>query len=169
MAFALARRITGHRHGHRPGITSGSPAASQTHNGAVMGGCPNQVTEEALLNAFGTPSTEKCMKSLQDGKLVFLCVQNAATKFNAEALQGVQDFKAESQYSGVTEIVKLDPTDSAEASFLGDLKIDPKTKVAVTASSAWHGSRTFGYDGDSPKLPGEKCGGAFRERSRSLP
>ena len=49
------------------------------------------------------------MKSLQDGKLVFLCVQNASTKSNTEALQGVRDFKAEAQYTGVTEIVMLDP------------------------------------------------------------
>ena len=72
-------------------------------NGAIMGGFPQEFTEEALLNAFGSPSTEKCMKSLQDGKLVLLCVQNASTKSNAEALQGVQDFKAEAQYTGVTE------------------------------------------------------------------
>ena len=120
-------------------------------NGAIMGGFPNEVTEEALLNAFGSPSTEKCMKSLQDGKLVFLCVQNASTTLNAEALQGVQDFKAEAQYTGVTEIVKLDPTDSAEASFLGDLKIDPQTKVAVTAFLAPPGAVIAEFEGATQK------------------
>ena len=120
-------------------------------NGAIMGGFPNEVTEEALVNAFGSPSTEKCMKSLQDGKLVFLCVQNAATTLNAEALQGVQDFKAESQYTGVTEIVKLDPADSAEASFLGDLKIDPQTKVAVTAFLAPPGAVIAEFEGATKK------------------
>ena len=120
-------------------------------NGAIMGGFPNEVTEEALVGAFGTPVTEKCMKSLQDGKLVFLCVQNASTTSNAEALQGVQDFKAEAQYSGVTEILKLDPADSAEASFLGDLKIDPKTKVAVTAFLAPPGAVIAEFEGATQK------------------
>ena len=120
-------------------------------NGAIMGGFPNEVTEEALLKAFGTPVTEKCMKSLQDGKLVFLCVQNASTKSNTEALQGVRDFKAEAQYTGVTEIVMLDPASSAEASFLGDLKIDPQTKVAVTAFLAPPGAVIAEFEGATEK------------------
>jgi hypothetical protein len=120
-------------------------------NGAIMGGFPSEFTEEALVNAFGSRSTEKCMKSLQDGKLVFLCVQNASTTLNAEALQGVQDFKAEAQYAEVTEIVTLDPADSAEASFLGDLKIDPKTKVAVTAFLAPPGAVIAEFEGATKK------------------
>lgn len=120
-------------------------------NGAIMGGFPSEFTEEALVNAFGSPSTEKCMKSLQDGKLVFLCVQNASTTLNAEALQGVQDFKAEAQYANVTEIVKLDPADSAEASFLSDLKIDPQTKVAVTAFLAPPGAVIAEFEGATKK------------------
>ena len=48
--------------------------------------------------AFGSPCTEQCMKSLQDGKLVLLCVQNGSTKFNDEALQGVNEFKADEKY-----------------------------------------------------------------------
>ncbi len=120
-------------------------------NGAIMGGFPNEFTEEALVNSFGSRSTEKCMKSVQDGKLVFLCVQNAATTLNAEALQGVQDFKAEAQYANVTEIVKLDPADSAEASFLSDLKIDPQTKVAVTAFLAPPGAVIAEFEGATKK------------------
>lgn len=120
-------------------------------NGAVMGGFPGEFTEEVLLNAFGSGSTEKCMKSLQDGKLVFLCVQNGSTQLNAEALQGVQDFKAQAQYASFTEIVKLDPTDAAEASFLGDLKIDSQTKVAVTAFLAPPGVVIAEFEGATQK------------------
>lgn len=120
-------------------------------NGAIMGGFPNEVTEEALVGAFGTPVTEKCMKSLQDGKLVFVCVQNASTTLNAEALQGVQNFKAEAQYAGATEIVMLDPASSAEASFLGDLKIDPQTKVAVTAFLGPPGAVIAEFEGATEK------------------
>jgi len=120
-------------------------------NGAVMGGFPGEFTEEALVNAFGSRSTEKCMKSLQDGKLVFLCVQNDSTELNAEALQGVQEFKALAQYASFTEIVKLNPADAAEASFLSDLKIDPQTKVAVTAFLAPPGVVIAEFEGATQK------------------
>lgn len=109
-------------------------------NGAIMGGFPTKFEVSDLLGAFGSPCTERCMKSLQDGKLVLLCVQNSTTTSNAEALQGVNDFKADEKYSAATEIVMLDPTDAAEASFLSDLKIDPKTTVATTAFLAPPGS-----------------------------
>lgn len=102
-------------------------------NGAVMGGFPQKLSEEQLLDAFGTPCTEKSMKALQDGKLVFLCVQSGSTQANEEALKGVNQFKADSRYADATEVVMLDPTDSAEAAFLADLKIDRQTPEAVTA------------------------------------
>ena len=89
--------------------------------------------EQELLNAFAGPGTEKCTKALQDGQLVLLCVQNDSTTFNQEALRGVQDFRADKRYASATEIVVLDPRDTAEASFLGNLKIDPQTATAVTA------------------------------------
>jgi len=102
-------------------------------NGAVMGGFPQKFSEAQLLDAFGTPCTEKSLKALQDGKLVFLCVQNGSTRASQEALKGVSEFKADKRYADATEVVILDPTDSAEAPFLADLKIDPKTLAAVTA------------------------------------
>ncbi len=46
-------------------------------NGAITGGFPTKFEEQQLLDAFATPGTEKLIKSLQNGKLVFVCVQNA--------------------------------------------------------------------------------------------
>jgi hypothetical protein len=102
-------------------------------NGAVTAGFPTKCEEQELLSAFATPGTEKCMKALQDGKLVLLCVQNESTTSNQEALQGVQDFKADERYASATEIVVLDPRDTAEASFLDNLQVDRQTTAAVTA------------------------------------
>ena len=102
-------------------------------NGAIMGGFPQKFTEEDLLDAFGSPCTERCMKLLQDNKLVLLCVQSKKTTANEEALRGVREFKADSRLAGATEIVMLNPTDPAERSFLNDLKIDSETAEAVTA------------------------------------
>ena len=120
-------------------------------NGAIMGGFPTKFEVNDLLNAFGSPCTEKCMKSLQDGKIVLLCVQNDSTTSNAEALQGVNEFKADEKYAAATEIVMLDPTDAAEAPFLGDLKIDPKTKVAMTAFLAPPGAVVAEVEGATTK------------------
>ena len=120
-------------------------------NGAVMGGFPTKVEKQTLLGAFASASTEKCMKQLQDNKLVFLCVQNGDTKSNDEAMKGVRDFKADDRFAQATEIVMLDPTDTAEAGFLKDLQIDPKTETAVTVFLAPPGMPVAMYEGATSK------------------
>jgi hypothetical protein len=120
-------------------------------SGAVTGGFPTEFKEEDLVNAFASPGLENCMAALQKGKLVFLCVQNASTNFNDEALKGVNEFKADAKYGIATEIVMLDPSDSSEASFLGDLQIDPKTSVAVTTFLVPPGSPIAQYEGATTK------------------
>lgn len=116
-------------------------------NGAITGGFPTEVKKEDLLDAFASPATEKCMKQLQDNKLVLLCVQNMETKSNEEALKGVQEFQADDRFAEATEIVMLDPTDVAEAGFLKDLQIDPKTDTAVTVFLAPPGMPIAKYQG----------------------
>jgi hypothetical protein len=120
-------------------------------NGAIMGGFPQTLTEEALLNAFGSPCTEQCMKTLQDGNLVLLCVQNKTTISNEEALKGVREFAADQRYASATKVVLLDPADPAEKPFLTDLKIDPKTAEAVTAFMAPPGSVIAEFKGATDK------------------
>jgi hypothetical protein len=120
-------------------------------NGAITGGFPNKFEEQQLLNAFATPVTEKVMKQLQDNKLVFVCVQNDKTKSNDAAMQGVRDFKADGRFAGATEIVMLDPTDPAEASFLADLKIDSKTEEAMTVFLAPPGAAIAEFKGATDK------------------
>lgn len=119
--------------------------------GVFTGGFSTPFKEQDLLNAFASPSTEKCMKALQDGRLVFLCVQNGSTKSNAEALKGVKEFASDARYASATEIVMVDPSDSAEVSFLGDLKIDPSTTIAVTAFLAPPGVAIAEFEGETRK------------------
>ena len=120
-------------------------------NGAITGGFPTKFEEQQLVDAFATPATEKVMKNLQDGKLVFVCVQNQKTKSNDAAMQGIRDFRADARFASATEIVMLDPTDSAEASFLADMKIDPKTEEAMTVFLAPPGSAIAEYKGATDK------------------
>jgi len=120
-------------------------------NGAITGGFPNKFEEKQLLDAFATPGTEKVMKSLQDGKLVFVCVQNAKTKSNDAALQGVREFTADTRYASATEIVTLDPTDKKEATFLTDLKVSPDTAEATTVFVAPPGVAIGKFEGATNK------------------
>lgn len=120
-------------------------------NGAVMGGFPTEVDKQQLLDAFASPGTEKCVKQLQDGKLVFLCVQSGDTQSNDDALKGVRDFKSDARFAQATEIVMLDPADTAEAGFLEDLQIDPKTETAVTVFLAPPGVPIAMYEGATSK------------------
>lgn len=120
-------------------------------NGAVTGGFPTEVDKQKLLDAFASPGTQNCLKQLQENKLVFLCVQNADTKSNDEALKGVREFKADERFAEAVEMVMLDPTDTAEASFLKDLKIDPHTKTAVTALLAPPGTVVTMVEGATSK------------------
>jgi hypothetical protein len=120
-------------------------------NGAITGGFPTEVDKQKLLDAFASPSTEKCMKQLQDNRLVFLCVQNGNTKSNDEAMKGVRDFKEDTRFAHATEIVMLDPTDTAEAGFLKDLQVDPKTETAVTVFLAPPGTPVAMYEGATSK------------------
>ena len=120
-------------------------------NGAITGGFPTEFKEEQLLEAFATPCTEKCMKHLQDGRLVFLCVQNESTKSNAAALKGVRDFEADDRYASATEVVLMDPADSREADFLADLQISPKSGQAMTVFLAPPGSPIAVFEGATEK------------------
>ena len=120
-------------------------------NGAITGGFPTKFEEQQLLDAFATPGTEKVMKSLQDGKLVFVCVQNAKTKSNDAAMQGVRDFKTDARFASATEIVTLDPTDKKEASFLTDLKVSPDIAEATTVFVAPPGTALSKFEGATNK------------------
>lgn len=120
-------------------------------NGAITGGFPTKFEEKDLLEAFATPSTEKVMKSLQDGKLVFVCVQNETTASNDAALQGVRDFKADVRYASATEIVTLDPSDKKESRFLTDLQVPAETKEAITVFVAPPGQAIAKIEGATNK------------------
>lgn len=120
-------------------------------NGAILGGFPQKFTEEDLLNSFGSPCTEQCMKGLQDGNPVLLCVQNKGTAGKDEALKGVREFAADSRYASATQVVMLDPADPAEHPFLADLQIDPKSPEAVTAFLVPPGSVIAEFKGATSK------------------
>jgi hypothetical protein len=121
-------------------------------NGALTGGFPVEFFDEKqLMEAFATPCMEKCLKALQDGNLVFLCIQNTSSNSKDAALEGVMNFKADPRFSRFTQIVMLDPTDSAETKFLGQLKVDPKSSEAVTVLLTPPGTVAGKFSGQTDK------------------
>jgi hypothetical protein len=120
-------------------------------NGAVTGGFPTKVEERQLMEAFASPATEKCMKSLQAGKLVLLCIQSEKTKSNKDAMKGVNEFKADERFGNATTVISIDPMDKKEASFLADLQVPTETTEAVTVFLAPPGRAIAKYEGATSK------------------
>ena len=120
-------------------------------NGAITGGFPTKFEEQQLIDAMASLGTTKVVKQLQEGKLVFVCVQNDKTKSNDVAMQGVRDFKADARFASTTEIVTLDPTDKKEATLLADLKVPVDTAEAITAFIVPPGQAIGKFEGATSK------------------
>lgn len=120
-------------------------------NGAVTRSFPLKFTETQLETAFVSPGMQKCLKALQDRKMVFICIQNKTTRQNDGALKGVNEFVADKEFSGTTQIVTIDPTDEKEQSLLKQFKVDPTTEVAETVLLAPPGTVVGNFVGITSK------------------
>ncbi len=121
-------------------------------NGAVTGGLKaGELSEERLRDVVASAGLQKCLKALQDRRLVMVCLQNSRTQANEEAMKGVNDFKANSQFGNVTEIVKVDPSDAKETKLMAQLKADPQAKTATTVFLAPPGAMVAKVEGPTSK------------------
>ena len=120
-------------------------------NGAITAGFQTQLDDKQVADAFVSPCTEKCLKALQDGKLVLLCVQNAASRSRSPAMQGVTAFKSDPRFSPMTEVITVNPADAKEADFLSKLQVDPKTGEAITVLMAPPGGVVRKFAGATDK------------------
>ncbi|HUV35613.1 MAG TPA: hypothetical protein VMX58_01595 [Patescibacteria group bacterium] len=125
-------------------------------NGAITGAFPSKLEEKQLAEAIVSPCTERCLKALQERKLVFLCVQNDKTKQNDAAMRGVMNFKADARFAQATEIITVDPAVEAEGEFLEKLKINPGIDEALTVFLAPPGRVIGTYNGATDKAQLEK-------------
>ena len=121
-------------------------------NGAVTGGIKgSELTEQKLRDAVASPALQQCLKAIQDGQLVVVCLQNGKTKANDAAMKGVNEIKADGWFSESTEVVKVDPSDPKEAKLVAQLKVDPKTTKPVTVVLAPPGVLVTRIDGATSK------------------
>ncbi len=116
-------------------------------NGAITKGFPIKFDENQLREGFVSPCTARCLKCMQDKKIVLLCIQNEKTQFTQAAMTAAQSFKADARDAKATEIITLNPEDQAEAAFLQDLKVDPRTSQAVTVILAPPGQPVASFVG----------------------
>jgi len=121
-------------------------------NGAITRGFPGKFNEEHLLEAFTTPWMAQCLKGLQDGKIVVLCVQSGAPASIEAARKGVRDLKRDRRYASTVEIVPLAPGESGEEIVtLRNLNIDPLAEQATTVLLAPPGIVIGRFQGPTDK------------------
>jgi hypothetical protein len=90
-------------------------------NGAITGVFQQQQLADASLDtALVTPAMSRCMKAMQEKKLVILCAQppNASTMPNA-----VRHFQADPHFNQRLAVVALQVNDPAEARFVQELEL----------------------------------------------
>lgn len=98
-------------------------------NGAVTGASTNGVNPEWVSQTLVTPRMTQCMKSMQSGKLVVLCVYGSDKR---ETPPGVRDFVADPHFQQRTAVHSLDTTDPAEQRFLRELQIPTEASDVTT-------------------------------------
>ena len=90
--------------------------------GAITGAIMDKVTDESIDQALVTPAMCRCMRALQDGKLVLVHVKtNDAAAFPI----GARDFSTDPEFQARTAIVTFNAKDPAEGRFLTDMRLDP--------------------------------------------
>ncbi|MCY3019157.1 MAG: hypothetical protein NTW87_09040 [Planctomycetota bacterium] len=100
-------------------------------NGAVtMSRLAVTMPEEKLRAAIASPCQQKCLKALQEKKIVVLCAYAKNVGADDPTVKAVNEFKA-GAYGKLTEVVRVDPADAAEAPFLKRLNVDPKHELTT--------------------------------------
>lgn len=102
-------------------------------NGAVCSVLPQRVSDKQLLACIVSPGQAKCLKALQDGRIVALCAQPFA---DAEIPAGVKQFQADKLYSERTTVVSVLASDADEAKFLNQLRVPTNQRTPVVAFMA---------------------------------
>jgi hypothetical protein len=98
-------------------------------NGAITGVFDHRLEAKHVGDAIVTSTTATCMKSLQEGKVVLLCVHPAT---GGATPQGVAEFHADAEFKNRAALVSMRLDDTAEASFLKDLQIDAAKTTGTT-------------------------------------
>jgi len=101
-------------------------------NGAVTGVFVKTISDDRIASSFVTRTKAECMKSLQQGKMVLVCLN---PRQPATYPQAVQDFQADPQFKDRIAVVSMQANDPNEASFV--------TEMQLTAAEASNSTTVF--------------------------
>ena len=73
-------------------------------NGAMTKLTPTSITDQQIEQSFVTPAMAVCMKSMQDGRLVLVCIQ---TNPQPVIPPGVRDFVNDPEFKNRTAVVPV--------------------------------------------------------------
>ncbi len=91
-------------------------------NGAITAVFSQKLSEEELAGALVTPKMAECMRSMQDHKLVLICVHEHA---RGTMPDGVRNFQSDPEFKDRVRVISLAADDPAEAAFLEQMEINP--------------------------------------------
>lgn len=120
-------------------------------NGAIVANFASNLTQQQILESFVSPSMERLLKSLQQGRLVLLCVQNGNTRLNSEAMNGVRELRSDQRFAQATDVIMVDPGLPVERPFLTKLGMTDPIADAVTLMIAPPGSIIGSFKGATNK------------------
>jgi hypothetical protein len=120
-------------------------------NGAIVANFASNFTKQQILDSFVSPSMETLLRSLQQGRLVLLCVQNGKTRLNSEAMNGVRELKSDQRFGQATDVIMVDPGQPAERPFLTKLGMTDPIADAMTLMIAPPGSIIGSFKGATDK------------------
>ncbi|MDD4870959.1 MAG: hypothetical protein PHR77_10395 [Kiritimatiellae bacterium] len=101
-------------------------------NGVVTGAFETDPDEKKLADSILSQQATQCLKLLQDGKNVVLCIQGESTKGKEQVVEAVNTFLADKTYKDTFDKVFIDPGKSENKAFLEKLNVTMTADEAVT-------------------------------------
>jgi hypothetical protein len=120
--------------------------------GAITKAFAKTFDENQLRTAFVSPCTQRCLKAMQDRKLVLACVVDQPDPQAQTTIpKGVEEFKADPKFGPATEIVLVNVRDQGEAALLNDFQVSPQSVKPVVVFLAPPGAVIGKFDGTTTK------------------
>jgi hypothetical protein len=100
-------------------------------NGAVMGGINLDTPESDYSKTIVSPLAMDIMKTVQDGKIALVSLQNKDTKFNEESKKAAKESASDPELGSRMNIIEADPAKSENLEFLKQCRLEDKISEAV--------------------------------------
>lgn len=99
-------------------------------NGAVTAGYPNEIKKTDFSDAFVSSGLATVIRAMQSQRFAVVCLQNSRTRHNKESLAAAKRLAKAQGFAGVTEIVRINPSDPGEAGTLRQLQLSASPSEA---------------------------------------